>query len=389
MEKDIKQVKTKRLAVIGKGTAGSLAVGHFCRWLNDDVEIEWYFDPNIKPQSVGEGSGINLGTNLYYDFEFTFTDLPLLDGNYKAGIKYQNWSHLPPFFHDFVPANVAIHFNASKLQDYIFEKVKDKVIPITENVTHEDIDADWIFDCSGTPTDFEDIYQSKYIPVNSVYVNQCYWDHPEFDYTLTIARPHGWVFGIPLANRCSIGYLYNKDISTYDEVLKDVENVYDEYGLTPSEDTNSFSFKNYYRENTCGQRVTYSGNASFFLEPMEATSIPTMNLIQRGAFDIWVGGRPVSDANNEMLEWNTGIENIIMMHYFAGSRFKSSFWDYAQSRGKKCMQKALTENKFLYFVQGSKEFRPGDPLGNKYYSAGWQFHSFKQNIEGLGIKLEG
>ena len=381
----------KKLAVIGRGTAGSLAVGHFCRWLNG-VEIEWYFDPSVKPQSVGEGSTIVFASNLYKDFDFSFTDLPLLDGNYKNGIKYQNWSNLPSYFHDFAPAGVAIHFNATKLQDYIFEKVKDKVTPISERVTHEDIDADWIFDCSGTPVDFENIYQSKYIPVNSVYVNQCYWDHPEFDYTLTIARPHGWVFGIPLANRCSIGYLYNKDISTYDEVLKDVENVYDEYGLMPSEEMTSFSFKNYYREKNYTQRISYSGNASFFLEPMEATSISTMDFIQRAAFDIWVEGRPISDVNKDMLEWNKGIENIIMMHYFAGSRFKSIFWDYAQTRGRKCMEEALTESKFLYFIQGCKEFKSGDNEGtwsSGCYSNGWGFHSFKQNIEGLGIKLEG
>ena len=381
---------SKKLAVIGRGTAGSLAVGHFCRWLND-VEIEWYFDPTVKPQSVGEGSTIILGRNLYQDFDFSFTDLPLLDGNYKNGIKYQNWSHLPYYFHDFAPAGVAIHFNATKLQDYIFKKVKDKVVPISQNVTHDEVDADWIFDCSGTPLDFEGIHQSQYIPVNSVYVNQCYWDYPEFDYTLTVARPHGWVFGIPLANRCSIGYLYNKDVSTYDEVLKDVENVYDEYDLEPSEDTNSFSFKNYYRIKNFSHRISYSGNASFFLEPMEASSISTMDFIQRRAFDIWVSGTSDSDANKDILEWNEGIENIIMLHYFAGSSFKSPFWDYAQARGRECMEKAFKEREFRYFFQECKEFRSGDRQDNKYYSNGWGFHSFKQNIEGLGLteKLEG
>ena len=55
----------KKLAIIGNGTAGCLSSAFFNR--NMDWEVEWYFDPNIKPQSVGEGSTIPLPFSLYND----------------------------------------------------------------------------------------------------------------------------------------------------------------------------------------------------------------------------------------------------------------------------------------------------------------------------------
>ena len=53
--------------------------------------------------------------------------------------------------------------------------------------------------------------------------------------------------GIPLQNRCSIGYMYNNKINSLEEVKEDVKNIFEEFNLQPSETTNAFSFKNYYR----------------------------------------------------------------------------------------------------------------------------------------------
>jgi hypothetical protein len=79
----------KKLAVIGRGTAGSLAVSHFLRWTTS--EIDWYFDDNIKPTAVGEGSTIEFPQDIYNTVGFLNSDLEKIDGTVKLGIHKINW----------------------------------------------------------------------------------------------------------------------------------------------------------------------------------------------------------------------------------------------------------------------------------------------------------
>jgi hypothetical protein len=375
----------KKIAVIGRGTAGVLAVAHFWRWAKD-CEVELYFDTNIKPQPVGEGSTLVMPKSLAFDLGFTYEDLHNIDGTFKYGIKKQNWANGGTFMHQFVPPSVSYHFNAGKLQDYIINILKDQVKIIDKNVTPEDIDADFVMDCSGKPQDYSEFNMSEFIPVNSVHVTQCYWDYPRFQYTLTIARPYGWVFGIPLQNRCSIGYLYNNTINTLEEVKADVEEIFKEYNLTPSEHTNTFSFKNYSRKANFTKRVAYNGNSSFFLEPIEATSIATMDAVNRRAFDVWFNGKQLAEANIEYRTLLAEVENVIMLHYFAGSIFKTPFWEYAASRGRRNMASAFYNPAFTNMLNYSQQdirdlytFNSGLEYGT------WSGSSFQQNLICLGL----
>ena len=128
---------------------------------------------------------------------------------------------------------------------------------------------------------------TEYIPVNSVYVTQCFWPEPKFDYTLTVARPYGWVWGIPLQNRCSIG----------------------------------FSFKYYYRNVNFLEKLGYNGNASFFLEPLEATSISSMIMISKLCAGYVLGVNDSLDYINNVYTLKLKhVENMINLHYLAGSK---------------------------------------------------------------------
>jgi len=374
----------KKLAIIGRGTAGSLAALHFLRYT--DWDIDWYFDNDIKPQAVGEGSLLNLPDILRNCLDFQHHDLLKIDGTFKSSIYKEGWGNGKAFHHPFPPPELAYHFNANKLQDYILSEVKhNQRLSIKEhNINHDEIDSNFIMDCSGRPENYDDFYLSKYIPVNSVHVNQCYWDYPKFQYTLTIARPYGWVFGIPLQNRCSIGYMYNNNINTLEEVKEDIKEIFKQYNLIPSEHTNSFNFKNYYRKQNFNGRVAYNGNASFFLEPLEATSIVTMDLINRYSFDLW--NNTVENANYIYITIIKEIESMIMLHYFAGSIYDTDFWVYAGNRGKKCMLESLTQKKFILH----KEFHEMlciDSIckDNKAFGT-WFLRQFRQNIIGLDIK---
>lgn len=381
----------KKLTVIGAGTAGVLGLSHFLRWT--DWHVDWYADSSIKPQAVGEGSTLDLPQNLYFYHNFKFDDLEKIDGTYKSGIRKKYWGKSgTDYIHYFPPGSNAYHFNAVKLQEYIKQKVQGnpRLKQINGNVSdYNQLDSDYILDCSGKPDSYNDFVLTDTIPVNSVYVTQCWWDYARFNYTMAIARPYGWVFGIPLRNRCSIGYMYNNTLNSLDEVKEDVKNIFKEFDITPSDTTNAFSFKNYYRKKNFVDRVAYNGNASFFLEPLEATSIAFMDKINRKAYDLWTERTFIEAANLSYTQKVKEIENVIMLHYAAGSVFDTDFWRMANSRGRMNITSLINNPVFKSMLASSSGnmYEDIDDNGDKNYGT-WARFSFKQNFEGLGLTIE-
>jgi hypothetical protein len=376
----------KKIAVIGKGTAGAQSVIHFLRHM-PDCEIAWHFDPNISPQAVGEGSVLPLSRNLFENLNFNYLELDKISGTLKTGIYKSNWGqNKPDFLHSFPPPYASVHFNAIALQNYIYEKVKDKVTVIQHNTAALEVDADFVMDCSGKPASYEDFDIPSYIPVNSVHVTQCYWEYPRFQHTLTIARPYGWVFGVPLQNRCSIGYLYNNTINTLEEVQQDVKEIFKQYNLSPSDDTNSFSFGNYHRKLNYTDRIAYNGNASFFLEPLEATSVGVMDHIQRNSWDVWNGNQTAEQANLKYKNIIKEIESVIMLHYLAGSSFDTEFWKFANDRAVACLAQTARDNNFVRMYYKSRFASSGNLCADDNDYGLWSTNAFHQNIIGLGIE---
>ena len=381
----------KKLVIIGRGTAGSIAASQFYK--RTDCDVEWHFDSNIKPQAVGEGSTLELPNALRDNLDFRHSHLDAIDGSFKYGIKKSGWGTGTEYIHEFFPPLTSYHFNAIKLQDFVLDKLKDKIKIVEGNATHDQLDCDFIMDCSGRPDSYDDFHMSDYIPVNAVHVTQCYWDTIKFQYTLTLARPYGWVFGIPLQNRCSIGYMYNSNINTLEEVKEDVKNIFKEYNLTPSDHTNTFGFKNYYRKQNFDGRVAYNGNASFFLEPLEATSIALMDYINRRAEEKWFKDKADNRINqysryNMQHQYNQAytkkveeITNVIMLHYFAGSVYNTEFWKFAQERGQRNMASAIEDPIFSQVVK--PDFDGRSARWSNYGT--WAPVSWHQNMHNLGL----
>lgn len=387
----------KRIAIIGRGAAGAITAAHFS-FYKPDCEIDWYYDPSIPTQPVGEGSAVNVPNLLNLTLGFTYEDLKNMDGTVKTGIYKKGWGQTgEEFFTSIMPSAVATHFNAKKLHEFVLNRLRGRVNIIEKNIRHQDIDSDFIMDCSGRPNSFDNCNKSDYIPVNSVIVNQCYWDFPKFNTSFAIARKYGWVFAIPLQNRCAIGYLFNKDFNTENEVIEDRQEIFKEFNLIPSASNISFEFNSYRRKNNfIDNRVCYNGNSSYFLEPLEASSFGLMEYINRIAYDVW-DGRITSEQAD--LTYNTELDNIehmIMLHYFAGSVHKTKFWDFAQQRGelniKKAIQKTEVRNSYLKAISAQNihhsillsGFDPS--IGGEPKPVGqWPIHTYYTNIKGLGI----
>ena len=376
---------TKKLAVIGSGTAGALTAAYFNRW--EDWEIDWYYDPNISSWPVGEGATLTLVRHINTSLGFTHYDLPKVDGTFKSGVFKTGWGNGSEFFHAFQGTDVAYHFNAKALQKYILDKLSlsPKINVIEKNVSADDVDADYVFDCRGVPKNFDDYHISDCVPVNSAYVTQCYWDHPKFQYSLMLANKYRWVFGIPLRNRCSIGYLYNDSLNTLEEVKQDVQHIFSDYELTPSDTTLSLKFKNYYSKAPFDGRIYKNGTAAFFLEPLEAASVGMISHNCITARNYWNGQEiTVDDVNNWFIGRIKEIENMIMIHYYAGSQFDTPFWKYAQGRARKNIQSTfLTNPRFSALFPYANKFTHGDGHQGEYGTWGipnWKVHFDQFNV---------
>ena len=379
-------MNTKKLAIVGKGTAGCISALSFSSRL--PLEIDLYFDPDAPEQAVGEGSTLYFPKFLAETYNFLYPDLEKgFEGTSKKGIRKINYNGTEDFLHSFPIGSSGMHFNATKFQQFTLDHLKTKINFKPQKITsYSEIDANHIIDCSGKPLDYQDFTNLSSIPVNSTHIVQCKWEKPEFDYTLTIARPYGWVFGIPLQNRCSIGYLYNKNINTLEEVQEDIKEVFKQFNLTPSKKTKSFSFNNYCKKENFTDRVTYNGNASFFLEPLEATSIDTIFHVCNLSYNAMVGNLSKEEANFNYHSFIRNTEQMIAMHYFAGSKFQTPFWKNAYNLSLKSMDSLTSDSKFRNIFRNIEEHEsnPTIRFGNDNFGT-WGPFSFQQNIHNLGI----
>jgi hypothetical protein len=343
----------KKLSIIGRGTAGCYAASHFAA--NSDLELELYYDPDTKVQTVGESGNVLLPKALQRNLGINYENMSQIDATLKLGITKLHWNDGKKYVNWFPPGTTSYHFYAYGLQNLILDRLKDRMKIIPARVDAKDIDSDFIMDCSGKPAEYDDFHylseRDDSVPVNAVYVTECPWNTPKYNTTHAVARPYGWVFAVPLANRLSVGYLYNRNINTLDEVKEDVKEVFRELDVVPSERTQAFNFDNYYRKQNFDGRICYNGNRSFFLEPLEATSIWTMNYIQHAAHGVWLKDMPIDKANQDYQEKMKQIETCIMFHYFTGSEFDTEFWRFAKDRGERHMKRMLKNSKFQYALK--------------------------------------
>lgn len=361
----------KKLSIIGKGTAGALAVNYFSHYT--DYEIDLYFDSSKQPQAVGEGSQLDLLSNLHQTLNLSWEEVKNnFDAHIKKGINYVNWKN--DFIHHLPMPYTSLHFDAVKLQDYLLYVNRKNIKFIDKKVTHDMIDSDFIMDCSGTPTAWKHDYnKAEYIPVNAGLVRHYLWDYPEFDYTQAIARPYGWIFGIPLQSRVSYGYMYNRKINDIDDIKKDFALFEKEQKLKAFSNESSLKFKNYYREENFTKRVSYNGNASFFLEPLEATSINAMLRINYLALAVQTERVGLEEANSLYRQDFKEYQEVIALHYFGGSKYKTDFWTHATDIATECMKNFPEIKYYLQLPELSKTH------------GSWNAWNFKENVYGLDI----
>ena len=356
----------RKIAVVGRGTAGALAAASVSRLHPErDHELHHIYDSRIPVVGVGEGSWPSLVRELQRLSQLPHeTVQQRLNGTRKFGNRFEGWGRRrEDFTHYFTPQQVAYayHLSADVMADLLGAStralhVDAKVTAIAKvdggaRVEFEDRESeryDLVFDARGYPRQLDprEHIDISFIPTNCAAIRRCppVIETPpagpvrEPTYTRAVARPHGWVFVIPLTVHTSYGYVFNKDLTDLDAVEADFDEFLAEEGVSDFEKRAVIPFPNFVHRQIYDGAVVRVGNAAAFMEPLEATAIRLAQLqialVLRMRFH-----RPAEYAQRDAPAINRYLVGdalaaglFVGWHYCCGSKYDSSFWRNARDR---------------------------------------------------------
>ena len=321
------------------------------------------YDSRIPAIGVGEGSWPSLVQELRQ-----LTNLPhetvqqRLKGTRKYGVAFEGWGRRNrDFTHYFTPQQVsyAYHLSADLMADLLHEgtrahHIDAKVLDIArvEGGAQVEFDGrpperyDLVFDARGFPGELhpDRHIDISFIPTNTAVIRRCpaiVTEEPggpilQHTYTRAVARPHGWIFVIPLTIHTSFGYVFNRDVSSLAEVESDFDAFLETDGVSEFEQRAVIPFPNFVHRQVYDGAVARIGNAAAFMEPLEATAIVSAQL-QIGMVLNMRLNRPAENVNRDAPVVNRFLVNNVLRyglfvgwHYSCGSRYESAFWRHAR-----------------------------------------------------------
>jgi hypothetical protein len=330
-----------KIAVLGVGTVGIMSICHALRWLcPTGGTVTSIYDPSIPIFGIGETTQPGFLQFLYEGTNFTLlNDGDKLDATVKLGGTWHGWRDTV-LNAPLTPPGSAMHFNNHKLKEFCFEqfeKIWDKKFNVIEgsvealtnigssaqvSINQQLYDFDFVIDCRGTPVDW-----SNYTKFDNLTVNRCLLniinEPGKWNTTINQAHQHGWMFGIPLKSRQGWGYLFNDNITSKDEAILDIQQIYNTTNLELKE----FSFNSYYANEFFDGRILKNGNRALFFEPLEGTAGYFYETALRTMYDYINGYCSVEQFNNNLTTAAVDLKNFVCYVYQGGSNFKGNFWD--------------------------------------------------------------
>jgi hypothetical protein len=346
-----------KIAVVGGGTAGYIAAAHLSHYLPKDQLIH-VFDPSIPTIGVGEGTTPRFP--IWFK-EVTGWDFTVLAercrATWKKGVSLDGWGpEGAEFIHRFQPIWLeGYHFDAGALLDVIGEHIHAQRVSANVESMRTMPDGvelrlaggavhfcDYVLDARGFPRPGDGALPEDLIPLDWIPTGRAVlrWLPPDLvsDMTRAAARPHGWIFQIPLQGSTSCGYIFNPRINTDVEIREDFTAFLQGEGIAEWKERGTLSFPNYMRRTLFDGRIFRVGNAAAFLEPLEATAIGSAIVQIRSATEWMSSHGSASRADPEEIEaHNAGLRTYICRdslfvawHYANGSRWDTAFWKYAR-----------------------------------------------------------
>jgi tryptophan halogenase len=368
-----------KIAVIGGGTTGFIAAAHLTRRV-PEAELLHVFDSNIPTIGVGEGTTPRFPLWFEEVTGLGFPDLVARCGaTLKKGTLFHGWGRDgADFLNRFHPTRlIGYHFDATDVVRVLGEHVRAERIDarveevntsaegvrvrFSDDATHL---CHYVFDARGFPRGTErdggtpeDLVQLDWVPTCRAILR---WLPPGSlsGSTRASARPHGWIFQIPLRHATSCGYIFNSRISSDAEIEADFTAFLQQEGIPTWTHRGTIDFPNFLRRTMFDGRVFRVGNAASFLEPLEATAIGT-TIVQVRAAAHWIaehGGDSnadeLDDFNGALIAYICRNSLFVAWHYACGSRWDTPFWRYAR-RG---IERARTNAMARFHLAAMEEY---------------------------------
>ena len=343
----------KKILVVGVGSAGLLTLAQMLSGLDHQWDVHSVYDPKIPILGVGEATSTNTPYSLFKGTDFILArDGHYLDATLKHSVKYTNWRE-NVFDSWIAPPAYALHFDNTKLKDFIFMRLKEKYstrfLTIEGNVEHlrniengvevkinDQISTyDYVIDCSGFPKDYTD-YTMVDLPINHALVTPIQTPG-DWNYTHHWAHKNGWMFGIPLQSRQGWGYMYNDTITSKEDAMSDMCNI---LKIDPAEQKfREYTFKPFYAgKNLIDGRILKNGNRFMFFEPMEALSMEAYTSLNI-RYILWINGRLTKDKVLHETEFDAGsLVRFYRFVYHGGSNYNTEFWKTTKRKCKQYLQ---------------------------------------------------
>jgi flavin-dependent dehydrogenase len=347
-----------RIGVLGGGTAGFIAAAHLTHRFSE-AEFLHVFDSRLPTIGVGEGTTPRFPLWFHQVTGLGFPELAeRCQATLKKGTFFEGWgSNGTDFFNRFQPARlIGYHFDAALVVKVLAEHVRATILDARVTEVRSGRDGvelrladgtvhlcDYLLDASGFPCRGSAAADTPLVQLDWVPTGQAVlrWLPPvavPFEHTRAIARPHGWIFQIPLRDRVSCGYIHNARISSQAEVEADFDALLAAEGVAEFEPRGMISFPNFVCRRWFDGRVFRIGNAASFLEPLEATAIGAA-IVQVRKATRWIeengpsgnfDTREIEACNRTILDFVCRNSLFIAWHYARGSRWNTPFWEYAR-----------------------------------------------------------
>jgi len=379
-----------KIVIIGKGTSSILTA---FKLIERGHKVSIYFDPENPHISVGESTTPRFATTVCRGLKQRLTDLHQKNIiSHKMGVKFIDWGNTnKSFINNFDENFYSFHFESGKfnpychdylensgLVEYFPEKVIDYEIK-NDQLIINNREYDFLISCSGWSVD-GDYYQPVFETVNSAILHTHNFLDEDFLFTLHTATEHGWQFGLPFpkSNITKCGYLYNRNITSYEEVINEKPFL---------KECKKIEWKQRYSKNLIQNKFhAFNGNKLFFFEPLQALSL---DFYLREAENIcnFLENRSLENyflINKSYLNDMWNLQFILSFHYMFGSKHKTPFWDNVSKNSKYFFDSSPYGGEFI------KDMSLSEHILNKSISSFYFDHySIDELISGLsGQKIE-
>jgi len=371
-----------KITIIGRGNAGSISAmhfGHFRKLLKQKVEIELIYDSKILPVPTGQGTTLDFSQQLFQTFcaDIVRNNFPF---TIKTGTMYENFGKKhKEWLAPFPLGSYALHFEPTDFANFVCENLKINFQVKDENIENLDsIDSDYIIDCRGKSKSLEN-YDKLINPLNCALLANLPKKENDVLWTRAIAHKNGWCFYIPLPEKTSIGYLFNKDLCSVEDAENDFKKMFDLEKIN-----RVFPFEQYLaKEPIIDDRVFLNGNRLFFLEPLEATAMASYIRASQYYFGYIFEGVSKEETIRGLKDYVYKVQNFILWHYANGSAYDTPFWDYAKNLWENNQDKSTTE-----YIEIAKKMSSDDIERSIHMNdvwAQWKLWNFKNWLDGVNL----